>query len=103
MVQQVITDKGGEFVNTEIETWYSTHGIEHVKVGPKSSQLNACERTHRSLGDMTKTKMKASGFPRSMWCEAFMYAVYIKNRIYCKGVQGAPYEQMFGIRPDIHH
>ena len=41
-VQKVISDKGGEFCNDAIEAWYASKGIVHVKVGPKSSQLNLC-------------------------------------------------------------
>ncbi|OWY94104.1 LOW QUALITY PROTEIN: reverse transcriptase [Phytophthora megakarya] len=44
-VRQTLTDKGGEFVNSMIASWYASKGIEHVKVGPKSSQLNLCGRT----------------------------------------------------------
>ncbi|KAE9138475.1 hypothetical protein PF010_g950 [Phytophthora fragariae] len=102
-VYQILTDKGGEFVNTEMEPWYKAHGIEHVLVGPKSSQLNLCERTHQSLVEMMKASMHDAGFPRSLWPEALRNAVYIKNRIYNKGTGGVPYEMLFGVKPDLHH
>ena len=53
-VQHVLTDKGGEFVNDGIDTWYAVKGIVHLKVGSKSSQLNPCERAHQTLVTMTK-------------------------------------------------
>lgn len=68
-VRQVLTDKGGEFVNLQMQEWYKAQGIEHVLVGPKSSQLNLCERTHQSLVEMTKATMRDAGFPRSLWPE----------------------------------
>nr|KAE8934158.1 hypothetical protein PF009_g15856 [Phytophthora fragariae] len=102
-VHQVQTDKGGEFVNTDIDAWYKAHGIEHILVGPKSSQLNLCERTHQSLVEMTKATMHDAGFPRSLWPDALRNAVYIKNRTYNKGTQGIPYEMMFAVKPDLHH
>ncbi|KAE9163702.1 hypothetical protein PF005_g30335 [Phytophthora fragariae] len=101
--KRVWTDKGGEFVNTEMADWYVAQGIEHVRVGPKSSQLNLCERTHQSLIAMVKATMEHAGFPRSFWPEALRNAVYVKNRIYNKGTQGVPYEMMFGSKPDLHH
>jgi len=52
-VKQVFTDKGGD-----MEAWYNSRGIEHIQVGPKSSQLNLCERTHQSLVEMTKVMME---------------------------------------------
>ncbi|KAE8880405.1 hypothetical protein PF010_g30251 [Phytophthora fragariae] len=102
-VKRVWTDKGGEFVNTEMADWYVAQGIEHVRVGPKSSQLNLCERTHQSLIAMVKATMEHAGFPRSFWPEVLRNAVYVKNRIYNKGTQGVPYEMMFGSKPDLHH
>jgi hypothetical protein len=102
-VQIVLTDKGGEFVNREIDDWYKARGIEHVKVGPKSSHLNPVERQHQSLGDMTMTLLRASGLPASFWVDALLYAVYIKNRVYKRVVGCTPFELYFGIKPDIHH
>ncbi|DAZ98944.1 TPA: hypothetical protein N0F65_001383 [Lagenidium giganteum] len=101
--QRVLTDKGGEFVNDDIDSWYAARGIEHIKVGPKSSHLNPCERAHQSLIEMTKAQMHASGFPRSFWPDTLMNATYIKNRLYNKPINGVPYQRMFGVRPDIHH
>ncbi|GMF44976.1 unnamed protein product [Phytophthora fragariaefolia] len=102
-VKQVLTDKGGEFVNEAMEAWYNSRGIEYIQVGPKSSQLNLCERTHQTLVEMTKAMMEHSGLPRSLWPEAMRNAVYIKNRSYNKGTQGVPYEMFFGAKPDVHH
>ncbi|POM64070.1 Transposon Polyprotein integrase [Phytophthora palmivora] len=103
IVRQVLTDKGGEFVNTTMKVWYELNGIEHIRVGPKSSQLNSCERTHQSLVEMTKAMMYHAGFPRSLWPEVLQNAVYLKNRIYNKGIQGIPYKKMFGVKPNLHN
>lgn len=70
-VKQILTDKGGEFVNGAIDSWYTSRGIEHIKVGPKSSHLNPCEWVQQSLMEMVKVQMHASGFRRSFW----LYAV----------------------------
>ncbi|KAJ8546882.1 hypothetical protein ON010_g11353 [Phytophthora cinnamomi] len=102
-VKQVLTDKGAEFCNKTIEHWYATKGIVHTKVGPKSSQLNLVERTHQTLIGMVKTMMHDSGLPRSFWMHALQTAVYIKNRVFCKGAGRTPYEMMYGTKPDIHH
>ncbi|KAK1928507.1 Retrovirus-related Pol polyprotein from transposon TNT 1-94 [Phytophthora citrophthora] len=102
-VKRVLTDKGGEFINRGMENWYARRGIEHIRVGPKSSQLNLCERTHQSLMDMMKTTMLHAGLPRSLWPEALRNAVYVKNRVYNRGTHGVPYEMMFGMKPDVHH
>ncbi|KAE9288793.1 hypothetical protein PF008_g26045 [Phytophthora fragariae] len=102
-VVQVLTDKGGEFVNEAMEAWYNSRGIEHIQVGPKSSQLKLCERTHQSLVEMTKAMMEQSGLPRSLWSEAKRNAVYLKNRSCNKGTQEVPYEMFIGAKSDVHH
>ncbi|OWY98892.1 hypothetical protein PHMEG_00030217, partial [Phytophthora megakarya] len=86
-----------------MELWYKTKGIVHTKVGPKSSQLNAVERTHQTLEGMVKTMMHDSGLPKSMWIHALETVVFVKNRVFCKGAGRTPYEVMFGTQPDIHH
>ena len=42
--KRALTDKGGEFVNCEIDTWYEARGIEHVEVGLKNTLINPLER-----------------------------------------------------------
>lgn len=97
------TDNGGEFVTDAMDAWYGSHRIEPIRVGPKSSQLNLCERTHQSIVEMTKASMHHAGFPKSLWPEAIRNAVYVNNRVYNTDTQGIPSEMMFGAKPDRHH
>ncbi|KAG3126054.1 hypothetical protein PI124_g22602 [Phytophthora idaei] len=85
-----------------MERWYKKKGIVHTKVGPNASQLNPVERTHQTLIGMVKTMMPESGLPPSFWTHALETAVYVKNRVFCKGAGRTPYELMFGTKPDIH-
>lgn len=103
LVRQVLTDKGQEFCNGAMAKWYKKKGVVHTKVGPNASQLNPVERTHQTLVDMVKTMMHQSGLPASFWTSALETAVYVKNRVFCKGAGCTPYEIMFGSKPDIHH
>ncbi|OWY93344.1 Integrase, catalytic core protein, partial [Phytophthora megakarya] len=102
-VRQVLTDKGQEFCNGTIERWYRKKGIVHTKVGPNASQLNLVERTHQTIVGMIKTMMHQAGLPKSFWIYALENAVYVKNRVFCKGAGRTPYELMFDSKPDIHH
>ena len=86
-----------------MEDWYTKNGIVHTKVGPNASQLNLVERTHQTLIGMMKTMMHKSGFPKSFWVHALENAIYIKNRVCCKGAACTPYETLFDSKPDIHH
>ncbi|POM59956.1 Copiatype Polyprotein [Phytophthora palmivora] len=47
--------------------------------------------------------MHESGLSKSMWMLALEAAVYLKNRVFCKGAGRTPYELMFGIPSDLHH
>ncbi|KAE9182202.1 hypothetical protein PF004_g24314 [Phytophthora fragariae] len=103
LVRRVLTDKGQEFCNGAMERWFKKKGIVYTKVGPNASQLNPVERTHQTLIGMVKTMMHQSGLPPSFWTHALETAVYVKNRVFCKGAGCTPYELMFGSKPDIHH
>ena len=70
-VFQLLTDKGGEFASAEFKLWLKDRGIEHVKVGPASSQQNPCERVHRPLMEMTRAMLEHSGMPRMFCTDAF--------------------------------
>ncbi|KAG6958235.1 hypothetical protein JG687_00009509 [Phytophthora cactorum] len=100
-INRVVTRQ--KFCNGTMERWYKKKGIVHTKVGPNASQLNPVERTHQTLIGMVKTVMHESGLPPSFWTHALETAVYVKNRVFCKGACRTPYELMFGTKPDIHH
>ena len=102
-VHAILTDQGGEFVNGEIDSWYQSQGIEHIKVGPNSSHMNPVGRQHQSLGNMAKTMLRHAALPKMFWPDAMEYAVYLKNRIYNRIFGCTPFEKMFGTKPDIHH
>ena len=60
--------------------WYYAH-----KIGTYASQLDLVERTHQTLIGMVKTTMHQSESPKPFRIHAIENAVYIRNRVYCKG------------------
>ncbi|CAH0519667.1 unnamed protein product [Peronospora belbahrii] len=93
-----------EVISRDYDTEDHNEGAEPVEqVGPSAYQLNLVERTHQTLIGMVKTMMHQSGLPKSFWSNAFETAVYVKNRVYCKGAGRTPYEIMFRTKPDLHH
>ncbi|CEG36090.1 Ribonuclease H-like domain [Plasmopara halstedii] len=101
--QRILTEEGGELVNKDMKAFYAKHGIEHIKVGPNSSHLNAVERAIHSLNDYTKTQMHKSGFALSLWWYAFLYGVYIKNMMYHRAIYAISVQRMLGVKADAHH
>ncbi|KAF1324633.1 Integrase catalytic core protein, partial [Globisporangium splendens] len=103
-VKRVVTDKGTEFENKDIERWYALQGIAHQIVGPRAQQQNPIERANQSILKMIKVQLKHSGFPLTLWTDAATNAVYIKNRVFTKGANGiTPWEKFYNKRPDLHH
>ncbi|DBA00157.1 TPA: LOW QUALITY PROTEIN: hypothetical protein N0F65_000480 [Lagenidium giganteum] len=62
-IKQVLTDKGGEFVNAEMIEWCKSKGITHIAVGPQAPQSNPCERANRTLLSLLKSVLKHAGLP----------------------------------------
>ncbi|KAJ8554628.1 hypothetical protein ON010_g9857 [Phytophthora cinnamomi] len=101
MVQELLTDGGGEFVNGGMIAWYQEHGISHTPTPPNTPRLNMVERTHQTLTGMLKAMMKDSGFPTSFWVEALHYAVYIRNRTFSSATNSTPIGFVLGYRDGI--
>ena len=49
LVRKVMTEKGQVFCNRTMETYYTTIGIVHTKVGPNAIAAQLVERTHKIL------------------------------------------------------
>lgn len=81
--------------------WQQAASSEYCDEEPQTEANE--ERTHQTLIGMVKTMMHQSRFPKSFWTNAFETAVYVKNRVYCKGAGRTPYEMIFRTKPDIHH
>ena len=48
-VKSVRSDRGGEFVNRELGSWFESRGIEHQRTAPYTPQQNGkAERLNRS-------------------------------------------------------
>ncbi|KAF1335542.1 hypothetical protein FI667_g1301, partial [Globisporangium splendens] len=103
-VKLVVTGKGTEFENKNIERWYASKGIAHQIVGPRAQQQNPIERANQSILKMIKVQLKHSGLPLVLRTDAATNAVYIKNRVFTKGANGTtPWEKFYNKRPGLHH
>ena len=72
------SDHGTEFENSD---YYNEHGVEHNFSAPRTLQQNGVvERKNRTLEDMTRTMLIASGLARNFWAETLNTSCYIINR-----------------------
>ena len=103
-IKALRTDNGGEYVSKEFTEYLKMKGIRHQRTTPYSPQQNGVsERLNRTIVEMARAMLAQAKLPRSLWGEALNMAVYIKNRIPTRGVEGevTPYERWYGRTPEL--
>jgi len=74
------SDHGKKFENSSFTDYYNEHGVDHNFSAPRTPQRNrVVERKNRTLEDITRTMIMASGLPRHFWAEALNTSCYIVN------------------------
>ncbi|CAH9079866.1 unnamed protein product [Cuscuta europaea] len=96
------SDGGGEFVNTNMQQFFDTHGIYFRKSCPDTPQQNGvAERKHRHLLEITRTMLLQASIPSQFWVDAIFTAAYIINRLPSPLLGNfSPYERLFQKSPD---
>ncbi|CAM8951647.1 unnamed protein product [Rhodiola kirilowii] len=99
------TDNRTEFRNVQFLSLCRDKGIDHNFSAPRTPQQNGVvERKNRTLEDMSRTMLIASGVPRGFWAEAVHAACHILNRASLQAMIGkTPYELLRGRKPNISH
>ncbi|POM60976.1 Rve domain containing hypothetical protein [Phytophthora palmivora] len=100
----VFSDGGGEFVNTELETFCGGLGIETRSSNPYSPQENALvERGNQTVMRQVRSMLHATQMPISLWGEAFLHAIYTLNITPTQAFRDrkTPHEALHGRRPDL--
>jgi len=95
---QVQADWGGEFRNTELAIELKQRGTSLKETVPYHSETNAiAERMNRTILDMNRTAIAASGMPKGEWGKVSKHSAYTKNRVPHKSLEGkTPVEVIFG-------
>ena len=100
------SDSGGEFLSPE---WLSFCKEKHILLQYSSvyspQQNGVAERMNRTLNDMGRTILIASGLSPSLWAEALKCAAYVRNRISTAANKDrkSPYQKLFGKPCNISH
>lgn len=99
------SDNGKEYVNSSLERLLEEKGIGHQLTAPYTPQQNGvAERANRTIVEMARTMLNHARLPKKFWSEAVNTAVYMKNRLPTKALDGkTPYELVWSHRPTVRY
>ncbi|GKE65975.1 retrovirus-related pol polyprotein from transposon TNT 1-94, partial [Tanacetum coccineum] len=80
-VISVRTDRGTEFFNKTLNSFFKEEGIEHQTSTPQTPEQNGVvERRNRTLVEAARMMLSSSKLPLFFWAEAIATACYTKNK-----------------------
>ena len=102
-LEELRSDRGGEFISEELLTYCRNVGIRHSFTGPYApQQLGMAERRNGVLFSMVRSALFESGLPKEFWGEALNTSVYIANRLPIAD-RVSPFEAVYGRKPSLDH
>ena len=99
------TDRGLEFVNSEVKQMLDNEGTEHFTSNPRGpQQIGVSGRSNRSIVESPRTVLIASNSSKKLWREAVAYCVQILNATTInKTVNKSAYEIIYNKKPFFGH
>ena len=101
-LRTVRTDRGSEYLNAELESYYKHKGVINETTAPYTPEQNgAAERFNRTLMERVRAMLLDARLEKEMWAEAALTANYIKNRSPSSNISRTPWELFFGRKPNV--
>ncbi|TFY51058.1 hypothetical protein EVJ58_g10760 [Rhodofomes roseus] len=102
-VKYLNTDRGGEYLSDEFKAHLEARGImAKLSVHDTHEEAGVAERLNRTLMEKTRAMLFQSGLPKSLWGEAVLHAVWLKNRSSTKALDGmTPFQAVTGRVPGL--
>ncbi|KAI5333503.1 hypothetical protein L3X38_023634 [Prunus dulcis] len=99
------SDRGGEFLSNEFNSFCAEVGIQRQLTVAYSPQQNGvAERKNRTVVEMAKSMLHEKCIPYEFWAEAVNTAVYLLNRCPTKALNKVtPFEAFTGRKPGVAH
>jgi hypothetical protein len=95
-------DNGGEYVNETLIEYIVDTGVTLQLTVPYSpSQNGKAEVLNRHITEMIRSMLETAGLPYGFWAEAFIHAIYIRNRTLKKRTKRIPIEYCFNMKEDL--
>ncbi|KAI5324577.1 hypothetical protein L3X38_033650 [Prunus dulcis] len=95
------SDNGGEYVNHDLHTFLSQHGIVHQTTCAYTPQQNGvAERKNRHLLEVVRASLFEARMPHHFWGEALCSAAYLINRTLSSTLQyQTPFQTLTTLLP----
>ena len=96
-------DSDGVFVSHAFKQWLGENNIRPEYCQPRRHQQNgAAGASIRSINDMARCMLVASGLPGKYWGYAVQHAVFVRNRVVSSNLDASPYFKAFSKQPDLN-
>ncbi|MBW0547394.1 hypothetical protein O181_087109 [Austropuccinia psidii MF-1] len=81
-LKKLVSDRGGELMNSNFKLLAETQGFVHVFSSPNTPQHNGyAKQANRTILKKTRCLLNSSGLPNHYWAEALKMAVFLSNFI----------------------
>jgi len=99
-LKTVRTDRGGEYLNHSLRSYFESKGVLHQTTAPYTPEQNgAAERLNRTLMERVRAMLLSAGLQQQLWAEAVVTANYIRNRSPTSKSAKTPWECFTGNKP----
>jgi transposase InsO family protein len=104
-IKHLQSDGGGEYISGQFTSFLYIMGIQrHLTVARTPQQNGVAERFNRTIMDSARSMLHATGLPGEYWGDAVSTAVYVRNRLPTRALNGVtPYEAWRGEKPNLSH
>jgi len=80
-IKSVRSDRGGEFISSELMKYCEEQGIRRFLIIPYSLQHNGvAKRKNQTILDMVRTMLKSKNVPKELLAEAMQCVIHVQNR-----------------------
>jgi transposase InsO family protein len=102
-IKRLRSDRGGEYTGHEFTKFLQEQGTERRLTTHDTPQHNGvAEALNRRLFERVRAILHHSQLPKSLWGEAVMFAVWLKNRTSTRTLGDVtPFERLYGDKPNL--
>lgn len=102
-VKIIRLDRGGEFIDSELQGWFKSKGITIEFLAPDTHQQNGvAERFNQMTHKHALSSLKDAGMSNGFWPEAHQYSNHVWNQSPTSALtRTTPYEVFYNTKPDV--